>query len=453
MDNQAAAGAIRAAARTMRDDEDVGAIVDLIGDARIVLLGEATHGTQEFYRTRAAITLRLIAEKGFDAIAAEADWPDALRVSRFLRGDRPDRENGSRGGRDIDGALAGFRRFPRWMWRNTEILALIEQLREHNAGVDVNRRIGFFGLDLYSLRASMEAVVGYLDRHDPQAAAEARRRYACFDHFAEEPQHYGYAVASGEQPSCEDEAVRQLLQMSEELRQAMARDAEPAGFDELFYAEQNARVARNAEAYYRAMFSRRDNSWNVRDTHMADTLDTLCEHLSRCSGRPARLVVWAHNSHIGDARATEMSEQGECNVGQLVRERHGTLETFLVGFSMHAGTVTAASDWNAPAGRKTVLPSREDSYERLFHDTGLGRFVLPVRGHPVAEVLARRRLQRAIGVVYRPQTERMSHYYHADLSHQFDAIVHIDSTRAVQPLDRPAQWERDRPADTYPSGI
>ena len=397
---------LRREAIVLRDARDVEAAVKLIGDARIVLLGEATHGTHEFYQARMEITKRLMAEKGFSAIAVEADWPDALQVNRYIQGRAG---NTGAGQTAVEDALGKFQRFPKWMWRNTDVVELVQWLTEFNAGIpDAERKVGFFGIDLYSLRNSMDAVVQYLARVDPEAARQARARYACFDHFASDPQQYGYAVNFAMRPDCEEEVVQQLVAMVSNVPDYTKQDGVQAS-DEAFYAAQNARVAQNAESYYRTMFHGRDESWNVRDTHMADTLDALCEHLSKRRGDAAKVVVWAHNSHIGDASATEMGEHGQINVGQLMRERHGA-ETFLLGFSTHTGTVAAASEWDNPPELKQVRPSLENSYERLFHDIGKERFLLPIRGNQaVVDHLRRRRLERAIGVIYLPERERYSH--------------------------------------------
>jgi erythromycin esterase-like protein len=422
---------------------DYDRLLEDIGGARIVLLGEASHGTHEFYRERALITRRLITEKGFAAVAVEADWPDMYRVNRYVRG-------GDADGEAVD-ALGDFGRFPTWMWRNADVLDFIGWLRTHNDAQPVDRRAGFYGLDLYSLRASMEAVLAYLAKVDPQAARRARARYGCFDQFGAEMQEYGYAAAFGLSPTCEREVVTELLELHRRRADYASRDGRVAA-DDFFYAEQNARLVRNAEEYYRAMFRERAESWNLRDRHMAETVQELLSFLER-SKPGARLVLWAHNSHLGDARATEMSEHGELNVGQLVREHFGA-DAVLVGFTTYTGTVTAASEWDGPAERKDVRPALAGSYERLFHETGLHRFLLPLRSVPaLASALMAPRLERAIGVIYAPQTERQSHYFHARLPEQFDFVIHVDETRAVEPLERTAAWEAGEVAETFPSGL
>jgi erythromycin esterase-like protein len=423
--------------------EDYDGLVDLVGDSRFVLLGEASHGTHEFYRERARITRRLVEEMDFSAVAVEADWPDAYRVNRWVRCLGEDR--------DALEALGDFHRFPRWMWRNRDVLEFIEWLRRANEGRPPMHRVGFYGLDLYSLFSSVEAVIGYLEQVDPQAARQARYRYSCFEHFGEDTQAYGYAASFGISQSCEDEVVQQLLELQRRAGELSQQDGKIPE-DEFFYAEQNARLVKNAEQYYRAMFRSRESSWNLRDKHMTETLEALARHLDRKIGR-SKIVVWEHNSHIGDARATELGDAGEWNVGQLSRERFGA-DAVLVGFSTYTGTVTAASDWGAPAERKRVRPALPDSWETLLHGTGLGNFLLPFRGDDWwGHTLDQHRLERAIGVVYRPETERVSHYFGARLPAQFDAVIHWDVTRAVEPLDRTPGWDPHEPPDTYPSGL
>ncbi len=418
---------------------DYDALLDLIGDARFVLIGEATHGTHEFYSDRAAITKRLIVEKGFSILAIEADWPDSARVHRYVRGAGTDS--------NANEALSGFRRFPTWMWRNAVVLQFIEWLREFNKRVDPKRaRVGFYGMDLYSLHASIEGVLKYLDKVDPESARRARLRYSCFDHFSRNPQEYGHATTAGAIESCEDAVIEQLVELQQKAAEFLSRDGEVAA-EEFFFAEQNARLVKDAEQYYRAMFRGRASSWNLRDRHMVETLENLVAHLD--GSRQPKAIVWAHNSHLGDARATEMSHYGEVNVGQLIRERFGS-EAVLIGFATHHGTVTAASDWGAPAEHKNVRPALRGSYEDLFHETGLPRFWIDLRGAGQIGVLQQRRIERAIGVIYRPESERLSHYFHARLPEQFDAIIHSDETRAVEPLERTSLWEEGELPETYP---
>lgn len=420
---------------------------DLVGDARIVLIGESSHGTHEFYAARAEITKWLIEHKGFTAVAAEADWPDAYRVNRFV--------HGAPGDTTAEEALSGFQRFPAWMWRNDVVRDFVTWLRRHNANND--RPTGFFGLDLYSLHRSMDEVVGYLDRVDPPAAARARSRYACFDHGSpDDGQAYGYAAAFGAGPSCEHEAVAQLVDVHRHAIQYLSRDGVVAE-DELFCAQQNAQTVRNAEEYYRSMFRGRVTSWNLRDRHMAQTLDALLAHQDRhhgsLAGKRARIVVWAHNSHVGDARATEVGGDGQLTLGQLAREKYGA-DCRLIGFSTYSGTVTAASEWGGEAFLKTVRPALPGSVEELFHETGRDAFLVAMHdGGPAAEALEVVRLARAIGVIYLPETERQSHYYHVRPADQYDAMIHIERTRALQPLEPTSIWVEGQNPETYPTGL
>ena len=418
---------------------DYDELIEQVGDARVVLLGEATHGTHEFYRHRAVITKRLIEEKGFAAVAVEADWPDAYRVNRWVQGadDDPDAER----------ALGGFERFPTWMWRNADVLDFVGWLRAHNERAE--RPTGFYGLDLYSLYRSIEAVVAYLERIDPPAAARARERYACLERF-EESQAYGYSAARGLTPSCRQGVLRQLVELQRSGEGYLRRDG-IAAEDDQFYAEENARVVVDAEEYYRSMFTGPISSWNLRDGHMAGTLERLIAHLGERGS--ARTVVWAHNSHVGDARRTSMGRRGEHNIGQLARERFG-LGAVLVGFTTCTGTVSAASDWGAVVERKQVRPPRRGSFEALLGEVEDGAFWLRLRddGRAASE-LYRPRLERAIGVIYRPENELVSHYFEAHLSEQFDYVVHFDETRAVEPLERTVEWQRGEPPETYPTAL
>lgn len=423
---------------------DYDSLIDMVGEARIVLLGEASHGTHEFYRERALITKRLIYQRGFIAVAVEADWPDAYRINRYVRGEGPDLDS-------VD-ALSGFKRFPQWMWRNADVLDFVGWLRQHNDDQSYpDRKAGFYGLDLYSLHASIESVLGYLERVDPEAAKRARHHYSCFEHFGKEIETYGYAAGLGLAPTCEEAVVKELVALRRKAMDYLQRDGRVAA-DAYFCAEQNALVVRNAEEYYRNMFRREVSSWNLRDSHMMETLVAL-DHYFSTPGAPNKIVVWAHNSHLGDARATQMGQRGELNLGQLVRERFGK-EAVSIGFTTYTGTVTAASNWNEPAERKQVRPGHRDSYEALFHEVDTPRFFLNLRDNAgLAAELRNEKLERAIGVIYRPETEMQSHYFEARLSDQFDGVVHFDHTRAVEPLERTTEWALGEVEETFPSGL
>lgn len=407
-------------------------ILEAIGEARFVLIGEATHGTHEFYQARAEITQALIQQKGFMAIAIEGDWPDAYRVHRYLQG-IGDKENPNE-------ALAGFQRFPTWMWRNTTLLPFFRWLRGYNDNLSAEKKIGFYGLDLYSMYSSMQAVIAYLQKIDPIAAQRAKARYACFDHIQTDPQTYGYLTTLGIKKKCIKEAIEQLLELQNKAFEYVRQDGFIAN-DEYFFATQNARVIKDAEIYYRSMFEGHISSWNIRDTHMAETLNVIADHLENRANQPAKIVVWAHNSHVGDARATEVTEQGEINIGQLVREQHEN-DVYLLGFSTHEGFVTAASDWDMPAERKALNPGFNSSYEELFHDLTYKNFFLDLTNNrqKLEHFLQIPRLQRAIGVVYRPETERLSHYYFTHLLDQFNGMIHFDKTTALQPLEMNPEW-------------
>jgi erythromycin esterase-like protein len=413
------------------DDPAFGDYFDRFAAARVVLLGECSHGTSEFYRARAAITRRLIEEHGFSIVAVEADWPDAAAIDRNVRW-RPQR----------DGASPPFQRFPTWMWRNIEVEDFARWLRRRNAPLEPEHRAGFYGLDLYNLSASIRAVIDYLDRIDPEAAAVARQRYGCLTPWQNEPQTYGRLALSGGYAECEQPVVRMLSELCERELRYMTTD--PDGFLD---ASQNARLVRDAERYYRAMYYGGAESWNLRDRHMFDTLWQLLE----VKGKQSKAVVWAHNSHVGDASKTEMGRVREqLTLGQLCRERLGA-DAALIGFGTHAGTVACASDWDGPMEIKEVNPSRSDSYERLAHDAGIPRFLLDLnRSDVVYEALLEERLERFIGVIYRPETERGSHYSACTLPEQFDAYVWFDETTAITPL--PTE-QRAGEEETYPFGL
>jgi erythromycin esterase-like protein len=427
--------------------DDYNALEGMVGEAKVVLLGESSHGTQEFYHERAVITKQLIMEHGFNAVAIEGDWPDAYRVNQYVKGVSYDSS--------ATQSLDGFKRFPTWMWCNQEVLSFVTWLHQYNQLRRADKQVGFYGLDLYSLHASMEAVIEYLKKVDPEAAKRAQHRYACFDHFGINPQNYAYATAFSQTEACENDVIQQLQELKNNSTAYQHLNGRIAA-DEFFFAEQNAKLVKNVEKYYRLMFNRDVSSWNLRDRHMMDTLEALDKHLTTLNGK-AKIVVWAHNSHIGDASATEMGTRGEFNIGQLARERYGKLAVN-IGFTTYTGTVTATSDWDEPGQRRRVRPALPGSYESLMHDTGLAKFFIKFDDNDadmqnLLSELRNPRLERAIGVVYRPDTERISHYFVASLPDQFDAVVHIDETRAVEPLDLTEHWQVNEEPETYPFGI
>jgi erythromycin esterase-like protein len=407
-------------------------LLDKIGDARFVLIGEASHGTREFYQARIDITKELIEKKGFMAVMIEGDWPEAYRVHRYLKGHG--------GVLQSTQALDGFNRFPTWMWKNTTLPPFLQWLRTYNDSIPAaTNKIGFYGLDLYSLNASMQAVIAYLSKVDPLAAEHAKHQYACFDHLNLDPQIYGYLTSAGIKKSCMDEAIAELCKLQQHAFDYIKQDG-IAAEDEYFFAVQNARVVKNAEQYYRSMYRGQASSWNVRDTHMAETVTTLVEHLEQQCNKPAKIIIWAHNSHVGDARATEMSDRGEINIGQLMREQY--TDTYSIGFSTYEGFVTAATDWDNPALCRKIVPGFSESYEEVFHHVPYEGFILNlVNDETLDHYLKIPRLQRAIGVIYRPETERFSHYYFTHLPDQFDSIIHLDKTNAVRPLMINKEWQ------------
>ena len=429
------ASMIRQAAEPLPDLDDAtfGTLFDRFADARVVLLGEASHGTSEFYRARAAITRRLIEQHGFTVVAVEADWPDAASLDRYVR-QRPAPKH----------AEPPFRRFPTWMWRNTDVESFIEWLRGWNEERPADARTSFHGLDLYNLSASIQGVLDYLDRVDPEAGKVARERYGCLTPWAREPQAYGRMALTSGYSRCERAVVRTLTDMLEKQLEYEADDG-----DSFLDASANARLVKNAEAYYRSVYYGAAESWNRRDTHMFETLCAVLE----ARGPGAKAVVWAHNSHIGDASRTEMGlVRGELNIGQLCRERFDR-DAALIGFGAHSGSVACASDWGGPMEIKRINPSRPDSYERLAHDSGVGRFLLDLREgvhEPLRQRLLDPKLERFIGVIYRPETERWSHYSGCSLPQQFDAWVWFDETTAVTPLPTA---RREGVEETWPFGL
>jgi erythromycin esterase-like protein len=418
----------------LRDERDLDPLMERIGDARYVLLGEASHGTSDFYIWRDRISRRLVEEKGFSFIAVEGDWPDCYRVNRYVKGYPESGENAIE-------VLHAFARWPTWMWANQEVRSLVEWLREHNRGAREEEKVGFYGLDVYSLWESMEVVEKYLRRVDPEAARRARLAYGCFDDYRQDVQEYARATALVP-TSCEDEVVEILR----ELRRRAPQYRED-GREAFFNAEQNALTARNAEMYYRAMVRGGPGSWNLRDMHMVETLNRLMTH----HGPHARAIVWEHNTHICDARATDMARAGMVNVGQLVRQEYGEEEVVLVGFSSYEGTVIAGEEWGAPMERMRVPPAREGSWERIFHDrSGCDRLIVFEPGEP--DDLMRPLGHRAIGVVYNPAHEQFGNYVPTVLPYRYDALLYIDHTHALHPLHMRELRDGELP-ETYPSGV
>jgi erythromycin esterase-like protein len=426
---------IRDAAEPLPDPDEpaFGAMFDRFAKARVVLLGEATHGTSEFYRARAQITRRLIERHGFNIVAVEADWPDAARIDRYVRHKAAHISSGP-----------AFRRFPQWMWRNVEVANFVDWLRAHNAALHPSKHSGFFGLDIYNMNASIAAVIEYLDRADPDAAAVARERYGCLTPWQRDPATYGRAALTTGYAKCERPVLLALRDLLDKQLEYEAKDR-----DSFLDAAQNARLVASAERYYRAMYYAAADSWNLRDRHMFETLNNLMAW----RGTDAKALVWAHNSHIGNAAATDMGKaRDEINIGQLCREKFGD-EAVLIGFGTDRGTVAAADDWDGPMKVKTVRPAHRESYEYLCRDTGISRFLLDLRKEQREDLrssLRSARLERAIGVIYRPETELASHYFDAHLPDQFDAYVWFEETRAVKPL--PTEPTPGLP-ETYPFGL
>ncbi len=418
-------------------------ILDLINDAPIVLLGAQTHGTHEFYRVRAEITQRLIEERGFNLVAVEADWPDAYRVNRYIRGIGSDP--------DATSALSGFETFPSWLWRNADVLDFVGWLKTFNDEIaNDTLKVGFYGIDLYSLRRSIRGVVTFLEQADPAAAEEARRCYDCFNHSPHQRGRYGFMAGLGLRKSCEDAAMHESILLSHRHTELMRNDG-PHIEQDLFSAEQNALLVQDAERFYRTMFQDRTSAWNQRDAHMARVVQLLLEHF-RKQHPLSKIVVWAHNSHIGDERAKEHDEAGRINMGQLIRERYGQ-DALLIGLTTYHGTVTAAPDWwNSPAEQMPLPPPIPGSHEDLLHRCGQPEFLLDLRKHPL-ERLAEPRLQRSVGVVYRPSSEEQDCYSKFNLLNQFDAIIHLDYTRAVEPLEPFAAWDEAEAPETFPMGV
>ena len=438
MRHEALVSRLQEHARPLASDVDLDPLIERVGDARFVLLGEATHGTSEFYTWRADITRRLVEERGFSFVAVEGDWPDCMRVNRWIKG----REARDSSATDV---LHAFERWPTWMWANREVAALVEWMREHNRAVDADRMIGLYGLDVYSLWDSMAAVERYLADRDPALAAAARRAYRCFDPYHDDAQEYARATALVP-TSCEDEAVAVLAALRSRSTSGADGDRESQ-----FDAEQNALVARNAERYYRTMVRGGPGSWNVRDRHMVETLDRLME----LHGPDAKAIVWEHNTHVGDARFTDMASSGMVNVGQLVREAHGERDVVIVGFGTHRGAVIAGDEWGAPMRRVRVPRAREGTFEDLMHRALDGRDGLllfdgsadgGIRG------LDATLPHRAIGVVYDPDFERWGNYVPTLVPRRYDAFLYLDETHALDALHFPVHADGEVP-ETYPSGM
>ncbi len=416
------------------DDVNLDKLLERIGDSRVVLLGEASHGTAEFYEMRARITKELIEKKGFTIVAAEADWPDAAHINQYIHGTEPDPLLESK----------PFSRFPTWMWANHSVLEFSHWLKRHNDKIDSpHNQVGFYGLDLYSLFSSIEAVLGYLDTVDPETAEVARTRYGCLMPWSDDLGMYSQVTISKQYRECEEDVIATLQDLLTKRMEYSLADGE-----QFFNAEQNARLVKNAERYYRTMYYAENNSWNQRDNHMFETLQSVLAH----RGPDSKAVIWEHNSHIGDARATQMSARGELNIGQLARQEYGD-DAYLIGFGTDHGTVAAASEWGGPMEVKQVQPSHIDSYERVCHEVQTDNFLLPLR-KPLLQITRKKllaeRLERAIGVIYRPETELQSHYFYACLPNQFDEYIWFDETRAVDPLTK--ETTKGIP-DTFPFGL
>jgi erythromycin esterase-like protein len=427
--------AIRRVARPLQSAADLNPLIERIGDARIVMLGEASHGTSDYYLWRMRLSQRLIEEKGFSFIAVEGDWPDCYRVNRYIKG-YPD------AGEDALDVLHDFRRWPTWMWANWEVVALAEWLRTYNDIQPAERKVGFYGLDVYSLWESLAEVSAYLERTDPEAAKAARQAFLCFQPYHEDAQSYAWATRVVPM-SCEKDVINLLVEARKQ-----AAIPHPGDGEEAFNAEQNALVTVGAERYYRAMIQSGPDSWNIRDQHMTETLERLLNHL----GSTSKAIVWEHNTHIGDARATDMAGAGMVNIGQLARERRSADGVVLVGCGSYRGTVTAGQEWGAPMERMTVPEAREGSWEELLHQTIGSDALLIFSDQGEDELFRRSRSHRAIGVVYQPQYERMGNYVSTSLSRRYDAFLYLDESVALHPLHITPEASLE-PPETYPFAV
>jgi Erythromycin esterase homolog len=416
---------------TLNNSKDFDALLNDIGDRPVVMLGEASHGTHEYYTWRTAISKRLIQEKGFSFIAVEGDWPDCYKINRYVKGYKD-------AGNNINEVLHNFDRWPTWMWANWEVAALAEWLREYNQPLPANKKIGFYGLDVYSLWDSMYAMVDYLEKEDPKAAQSVKKAIQCFEPFQENEQ--AYARFSLTEHSCRDK-VLDLLKEIRMKAQFLDGDRE-AGFN----TEQNAFIAVNAEKYYRSMMSFDNQSWNVRDTHMMDTLDRLLSF----HGESAKGIVWEHNTHIGDARATDMSRAGMVNIGQLAREKYGEKKVYLAGFGTYQGSVIAGEEWGALMKEMKVPPARQGSVEEYLHNKNIGNGYL-LFSEEKNEKFQKRLPHRAIGVVYDPANEKYGNYVSSMMPERYNAFIFIDETKALHPMH--IKPEGNKIPETYPFGL
>ncbi len=417
------------------DETAITTLLDNIGDANIVLLGEATHGTHEFYELRSEISKRLILEKNFTTITIEGDWPDAYAVNAYIQNNAYN---------NAQEALQSFDRFPTWMWQNIPMLELVEWLKKYNQ--QKNNSIYFYGLDLYSLYKSIDAIITTLTKINPEVAKKVKTNYSCLELFRDNPQAYGYYLFSQLTKSCQKEVIEALKNIEtiewEKLKNKISSKDE-------FFIMQNERVVKNSENYYRSLFINEINNWNLRDTHMMETIKEIIKHHKKNGIKNPKIIIWAHNSHIGNSAATQMSAQGEFNIGHLIKEKFGK-QAYSVGFTTYQGTVSAAPEWHMPVERKNIRTALVNSYEDLFHTVGISKFLLSLEDK---DIVPKQLLERAIGVIYAPLTERQSHYFYASLAYQFDAVIHFDTTSALEPLEKTTQWIEGEVPETYPSGL
>ncbi len=429
-----AVSSIRRWSYPLDSQDDLAPLYNRIGDARIVMLGEASHGTNEYYTWRAQITKKLIEEKGFNLIAVEGDWPDCYRLNRYIK-------NYHGSGSNAFDVLKQFNRWPTWMWANWEMVALAEWLQQHNKDLPLHKKTGFYGLDVYSLWESMESIMQYLKKTDPGALEIAEEAYQCFEPYRRE-EGSSYARASQFVPElCQDEVVHLLREIQNRLP---LYNSDP---ENVFSAEQNALVMVNAEKYYRSMVKGGPHSWNVRDKHMADTL----ERLLKFHGEDSKIIVWEHNTHIGDARATDMTDEGMYNIGELARLQHNDRGVVLVGFGSYKGTVMAGNHWGANMQRMKMPPAIKDSWEYLLHKAGAQDKLLLMDDFMNDTFMESHIGHRAIGVVYNPEYEKYGNYVPSILPFRYDAFIYIDETNALNPLH--IQPDGHQVPETYPFGV